>query len=127
MTKGTKVAVGIGATAVLLLVGVIVHAIAPTSGIGRVLSAIGAAAGLGLAALWRASKGAFELITGSAGQVTGASDHFSAVDGDPTRLDVFARDEGKPYRVQLPAGIKSDQVRAVKVAPGGKATVEVLP
>lgn len=70
-----------------------------------------------------------DLIKAEAGTVEGEGDTFVPVPGAPDLLDVWAasEDPAAARRVVLPEGMSSDQVKAVRVIPGGRAVVEVLP
>lgn len=70
-----------------------------------------------------------DLIKGEVGTVEGEGDTFVPVPGAPGLLDVWTSIEepSSARRVVLPEGMTSDQVKAVRVIPGGRAVVEVLP
>jgi hypothetical protein len=94
---------------------------------------VGAAVCVGaLAALaWiaRKARAISGLIRAEAGTVEGQGDHFEPVADAPDLLDVWAASEDPAVarRVQLPEGIKAEDVRAVVIIPSGRATVELLP
>jgi hypothetical protein len=87
------------------------------------VKAIGAAFAA-LAAVW-AARWAYEELASVVGHVGDTGTSFARIKGDPSKLDVWV--DGTVKRVVLPEGMRSDQVRAVRVAEGGAATVEILP
>lgn len=119
MKTRTKWALGLGVLAFLALMIFV-----PKLG-----AAVGAAGLLALTWIARKARAAIDIIKAEIGTVEGQGDSFAPVPGAPGQLDVWAssEDPAAVRRVQLPEGMTSYKVKSVRVIPGGKAVVEVLP
>lgn len=97
----------------------------PDSYPAKALGALGVSALAFGAYLQSTARTIYRFLAGELGPVEGKGDPFATVEGQPHAIDVWA--DSEVHRVTLPPGMDSGKVRAVKVTPGGRAVVEILP